>query len=190
MRPDLAVMTINAKGPDVAQQLSRWLAKGQTIALLGSSGVGKSTLINALMGSAIQETKGIREDDARGRHTTSGRSLHLMPTGAWLIDTPGMRELQVLDVADGIDTVFDDITALITECRFSDCTHAAEPGCAVRAALDDGTLDPDRLARFHKLQREERFNTDAAHQAHERSRNMGKRGKQAQADKAKRIRDW
>lgn len=190
MKPDLEVLTVNAKGPGVAEQLSRWLSKGQTIALLGSSGVGKSTLINALMGSAIQETKGIREDDARGRHTTSGRSLHLMPTGAWLIDTPGMRELQVLDVADGIDTVFDDITALIAQCRFSDCTHVTEPDCAVRTALNDGSLKLERLERFQKLQREERHNTEAAHVAHERNRNFGKMVKKVMAGKAKRTRDW
>jgi ribosome biogenesis GTPase / thiamine phosphate phosphatase len=190
MVPDLAVQTINAKGPDVEAQLSSWLAKGQTIAFLGSSGVGKSTLVNALMGNTRQHTQGIREDDARGRHTTSGRSLHLMPSGAWLIDTPGMRELQVVDVADGIDTVFDDITALTVQCRFSDCKHTKEPGCAVRAAIEEGTLDPERLERFYKLQREERHNSEAAHQAHERNRNFGKMVKKATAGKAKHKQDW
>lgn len=190
MKPGLAVIPINAKGAEVAAQLAPWLAKGQTIALMGSSGVGKSTLVNALIGSQIQATKGIREDDARGRHTTSGRSLHLLPSGAWLIDTPGMRELQVVDVADGIDTVFDDIKELVAGCRFSNCAHQSEPGCAVRTALDEGTLDPDRLQRFYKLQREERHNTEAAHIAHERNRNFDKMGKKAQADKIKRTRDW
>ena len=188
--PALMVVMVNAKDPNVAERLKPWLGRGQTIALMGSSGVGKSTIVNSLMQESVQDTKGIREDDARGRHTTSGRSLHLMPSGAWLMDTPGMREIQVVDVADGIDMVFDDVAALISQCRFSDCTHMREPGCAVRAALDDGSLDPHRLERFHKLQREERHNNEAAHVAHERNKSFGKMAKKAMSDKIKRTRDW
>jgi ribosome biogenesis GTPase / thiamine phosphate phosphatase len=190
MRPDLSVLTANARSADVAAQLAPWLVKGQTIALMGSSGVGKSTLVNALMGEAVQDTGGIREDDAKGRHTTSGRSLHLLPSGAWLIDTPGMRELQVVDVADGIDTVFDDITALITQCRFSDCSHVSEPGCAVRAAIECGDLEPERLERFKKLQREERHNTEAAHVAHARNKAFGKMVRKIGDHKTKHMKDW
>lgn len=190
MRPDLVALTLNARSPDVTAQLAPWLVKGQTIALMGSSGVGKSTLVNALMGETVQDTGGIREDDSKGRHTTSGRSLHLLPSGAWLIDTPGMRELQVVDVAVGIDTVFDDITALIAQCRFSDCAHVKEPGCAVRGAIEGGRLEPERLERFKKLQREERHNSEAAHVAHERDKAFGKMGKKAMAEKIKRTRDW
>jgi ribosome biogenesis GTPase len=190
MRPDLSVLTVNARSAEVAAQLAAWLVKGQTIALMGSSGVGKSTLVNALMGESVQDTGGIREDDSKGRHTTSGRSLHLLPSGAWLIDTPGMRELQVVDVADGIDTVFDDITALIAECRFSDCAHGKEPGCAVRAAIECGGLDPARLERFHKLHREERHNSEAAHQAHARQKAFGRMTRKIGEHKTKHMKDW
>ena len=190
MRPDLAALTLNARSANVAEQLAPWLVKGQTIALMGSSGVGKSTLVNALMGELVQDTGGIREDDSKGRHTTSGRSLHLLPSGAWLIDTPGMRELQVVDVADGIDAVFDDITALIAQCRFSDCAHVKEPGCAVRAAIECGELDPARLERFHKLQREERHNSEAAHQAHARDKAFGRMTRKIGDHKTKHMKDW
>ena len=190
IRPDLAALTLNARSADVAAQLAPWLVKGQTIALMGSSGVGKSTLVNALMGESVQDTGGIREDDSKGRHTTSGRSLHLLPSGAWLIDTPGMRELQVVDVADGIDTVFDDINALIAQCRFSDCAHGAEPGCAVRAAIECGELEPERLERFKKLQREERHNSEAAHVAHARNKAFGKTTRKIGDHKTKHMRDW
>jgi ribosome biogenesis GTPase / thiamine phosphate phosphatase len=165
---------VNARDPDVAERLKPWLGRGQTIALMGSSGVGKSTIVNSLMQDNVQGTQGIREDDARGRHTTSGRSLHLMPSGAWLMDTPGMREIQVVDVADGIDTVFDDVTELIAQCRFSDCHHQNEPGCAVREAIEAGTLDPARLLRFEKLKREERYNSEELHVAHARNKAFGK----------------
>jgi ribosome biogenesis GTPase / thiamine phosphate phosphatase len=190
IRPDLAALAVNARGADVAAQLALWLVKGQTIALMGSSGVGKSTLVNALMGESVQDTGGIREDDAKGRHTTSGRSLHLLPSGAWLIDTPGMRELQVVDVADGIDTVFDDITALTAQCRFSDCKHGSEPGCAVRSAIESGELDAERLARFGKLQREERHNSEAAHQAHARNKAFGKMARNIGEHKTRHMKDW
>ena len=190
IRHDLLIEAIDSRNPKDMVRLAPWLAKGQTVALMGSSGVGKSTIINCLLESAVQETQGIREGDARGRHTTSGRSLHRMQTGGWLIDTPGMREIQVVDVAGGIETVFDDITVLAMDCRFSNCQHTSEPGCAVQAAIKSGALEPDRLDRFQKLQREERHNTEMLYEAHARAREFGKMGKRAQADKVKRTTDW
>jgi ribosome biogenesis GTPase / thiamine phosphate phosphatase len=190
IREDLLIEAIDSHNPQDMTRLAPWLAKGQTVALMGSSGVGKSTIINSLLQTAVQETQGIREGDSRGRHTTSGRSLHLMQTGGWLIDTPGMREIQVVDAADGIETVFDDIAGLALDCRFSNCRHTSEPGCAVRAAIDAGTLEQDRLDRFQKLQLEERHNTEQMHEAHARSREFGKLVKRAMNDKAKRTQDW
>ena len=137
----LLVECVDARDPASVACLHAWCGPGQTVALVGSSGVGKSTLVNTLTGTALQDTAGIREDDARGRHTTSGRSLHPLPTGGWIVDTPGMRELQLTDVEAGLDDVFADVVGLVDGCRFNDCTHETEPGCAVQAAIDAGTLD-------------------------------------------------
>lgn len=158
----LQVVVVNAKEPTAIDTLAPWCAQGQTVALVGSSGVGKSTLLNSLSqkaGEDAQETGGIREDDAKGRHTTTSRSLHAMPQGGWVIDTPGMRTLHVSDVAAGLDVLFAEISELAPQCRFRDCTHRHEPGCAVQAAVDAGTLDPERLARWRKLDDENRANT-------------------------------
>ncbi|MBI1217576.1 MAG: ribosome small subunit-dependent GTPase A [Rhodobacteraceae bacterium] len=160
----LAVVTLNAKSPAAAAVLAPWCGAGQTVALVGSSGVGKSTLLNTLAGEGQgvpQETGAIREDDAKGRHTTTARSLHAISGGGWVIDTPGMRTLHVSDVAFGIEALFAEITELAPLCRFRDCTHAHEPGCAVQAAVASGALDPERLARWRKLHDENRSNTPA-----------------------------
>jgi ribosome biogenesis GTPase len=129
------------------------LTEGVTAALLGSSGVGKSTLVNALLGEERLETREIR-DDGRGRHTTTRRELVLLPNGALVIDTPGLRELQLWVAEDGLEGAFEDVAELAARCRFSDCVHETEPGCAVRAALVDGTLAPERWESYVKLQRE------------------------------------
>lgn len=169
----LAVVALNAHAGLVRDELAEWCRKGRTLVLLGSSGVGKTTLSNALTGgnAAVQD---IREDDAKGRHTTTSRSLVAMAMGGWLIDTPGVRELQLTDVADGIETLFDDLTELGQSCRFANCKHEVEPGCAVQAAIVAGTLDAGRLARWQKLVREDRFNSESIQQAHQRNRAFGK----------------
>ena len=134
--------------------LAECFAPGQTAALVGSSGVGKSTLVNALAGASLMATKAIREADGRGRHTTTHRELVLLPNGRLLLDTPGMRELGLWDAEVGVATTFADMEALTESCRFRDCAHESEPGCAVQAALADGTLDLDRWRSYGKLQRE------------------------------------
>ncbi len=158
----LAVVLLNAKAPEAAAALAPWCGPGQTVALVGSSGVGKSTLLNTLAAKTpdqAQPTGSIREADAKGRHTTTSRSLHAIDGGGWVIDTPGMRTLHVSDISAGLDMLFAEIVELAPLCRFRDCTHAHEPGCAVQAAVAAGTLDPTRLARWRKLLEENRANT-------------------------------
>jgi ribosome biogenesis GTPase len=152
MPPRTQYLVINGTCQESGAQLDPWLGAGQTICLLGSSGAGKSTLTNALTG-ARQETGGVREGDHRGRHTTTARSLHLCPSGACIIDTPGLRSLSL----DSLSSAFDDIETLAECCQFRDCRHDGEPGCAVA-----GHVDPDRLRNFHKLLREVRRNQQTA----------------------------
>ena len=149
--PVHAVSNVTGEGLDA---LDPYLGPGRTVALLGSSGVGKSTLVNSLLGEERMATAAVREDDERGRHTTSHRELVPLPRGALLLDTPGMRELQLYADEEALDTAFADIAELAAECRFSDCTHDHEPGCAVRAALEDGRLAPERWESYRKLQAE------------------------------------
>jgi ribosome biogenesis GTPase len=149
--PVIPVSTFNGHGLD---QFQRHLRPAETAALLGSSGVGKSTLINHLCGEEILDVQPVRESDSKGRHTTTRRELVVLPSGALVIDTPGMRELQLWEGADGLTEAFSDIAALATGCRFTDCRHETEPGCAVLAAIEGGQLDPGRLASHQKLRRE------------------------------------
>jgi ribosome biogenesis GTPase len=152
--PLVDVIIVSALRDEGLDSLAPYLRPAQTIALLGSSGVGKSTLINRLVGQAVQRVGEIRDVDGKGRHTTTSRQLVELPGGALLIDTPGMREIQPWTDEAGIDQVFDDVRALASECRFADCTHAGEPGCAVQDAVAGGRLDEDRLEHYRRLMRE------------------------------------
>jgi ribosome biogenesis GTPase len=178
----LPVEAVNALDPASVARLGLWCGRGETVALAGSSGVGKSTLTNALTGAALA-TRGVREDDAHGRHTTTVRSLHRTLGGGWLIDTPGMRALRLADVAEGIEAVFDDIAALAEGCRFADCGHEGEPGCAVRAAIEAGALDAGRLERWRKLAREDARNSATLAESRRQSRAFGKMARRAMAAK-------
>lgn len=152
--PIIAVSNITGEG---IAELMDHLPSRKTVALLGSSGVGKSTLVNTLLGRDVQDTKDIRVDDSRGRHTTTHREMFTLPNGALMIDTPGMRELQLWEGESSIDMTFQDVEALIKDCRFTDCQHDTEPGCQVKEALDNGGLSEARFQSYIKLQREIAF---------------------------------
>ena len=185
--PVVATSAISGEGLDAVRA---FLGPGRTVALVGSSGVGKSTLANALLGEERLLVREIREDDARGRHTTVGRELVALPDGdGLLLDTPGLRELGLWDDGTGLDLAFADVARTAEACRFADCGHEREPGCAVRAAVEDGTLHVDRFEGWRKLAREERFRAlemDAVARRAERKRwaVIGKAG--AARSKAKR----
>ncbi|MEZ5714735.1 MAG: ribosome small subunit-dependent GTPase A [Paracoccaceae bacterium] len=153
------VIAVNARGGEAAAALADYTRPGQTVAFLGSSGVGKSTLVNALAGVDAVATQAIREDDSKGRHTTTRRQLHLLPGGCAVLDTPGMRELQLTEARAGIAELFQDLDDLAATCRFRDCRHESEPGCAVKAAMADGRVEAARVERWRKLAREEAFNS-------------------------------
>jgi ribosome biogenesis GTPase len=152
-----AVCVVSARTGQGFGELEEFLKPGHTVVLLGSSGVGKSTIANRLLGEEVQEMQPVRESDSRGRHTTTSRGLFRLPGGALLMDTPGLREMQLWDAEEGVAQVFADIDALAAQCRFGDCRHEGEPGCAVQAALEGGTLDRGRFENRRRLLREQEF---------------------------------
>lgn len=181
------VLLTSAVTGDGIQRLRRRLATGDTAVFVGSSGVGKSSIINRLLGDAVQTVRDVRAGDHRGRHTTAAREMLLLPAGGVIIDTPGLRELQVLAAPSALGQTFPDIDKLAAECAFRDCRHVSEPGCAVKAAVKNGTLDRARLRGYHKLQRE----LDYAQRRTDRSAQLAekRKWKQIQKDYRRRIRD-
>ena len=157
--PQLSVVCLDARSPEAVELLRPWCQAGQTVAFLGSSGVGKSTLTNSLAGNEAIATQDVRASDDKGRHTTTGRQLHILPSGCAVLDTPGMREIQLTDVSIGLEETFADLHALTQNCRFNDCAHKTEPGCAVQAAVASGEVDVPRLQRWLKLVAEDAENT-------------------------------
>lgn len=172
--PRLMVEVVNGTDEQSVEPLKVWCRAGSTIVFLGSSGVGKSTLANTLLGRQALDTGGIRADDGKGRHTTTARSLHALPAGGLLLDTPGMRELQLADVESGLEKTFADIQQLAEHCRFSDCEHQSEPGCAVLVALEAGVIDERRLNNYRKLLREQAMNSASLAQKRSRDKELGK----------------
>ena len=155
--PDVPVHAISSHTALGLSELDSYLLPGKTVVILGMSGVGKSSLLNALMQQDVMAVKAIREDDSRGRHTTTHRQLFMLPSGAMVIDTPGMRELGLFHADEGISVGFTDVEKWFTHCRFNDCRHQSEPGCAIQAALEDGSLSHERWKRYIAQQQENKF---------------------------------
>lgn len=182
------VETANALDPATLDGVRAWIDRASTVALVGSSGVGKSTLLNTLAGNTLAATGDIREQDKKGRHTTTHRELHILPSGGLLIDVPGMRELKVAELDQSIGAVFEDIQLLARQCRFVDCEHGNEPGCAVLKAIQNKQLDERRLANYRKLMRENALATATLAEKRSQGREfakMVKEGKRIKHDRVK-----
>ncbi len=180
--PNLAVEAVNCLEVESTRRLHEWCSPGTTVVLMGSSGSGKSTLTNTLLGEEIQDTWEIRENDAKGRHTTTRRTLLPMPNGALILDTPGMRELQLADCEAGVNATFADIEAISLECKFNDCSHSSEPGCAIRDALESGELDPRRIKNYLKLMSEQAHNRATLYERRSHEKAFGKKIRRAQEE--------
>lgn len=183
--PGLVVVPLDARDPDAVKQLWPWCRTGNTVTLLGSSGVGKSTLASSL-GAGELKVGSIREQDAKGRHTTTTRSLFRLPAGGVLIDTPGMRELQLTDCEAGVSDLFDDVEEIAQRCRFRDCRHEQDAGCALQAAIANGELDQRRYASYMKLMAEQAHHGRSLQERRERDRELGKFYRTVQAANRKR----
>lgn len=157
---DVETHIVSAKTGFGLDELSKYLVKGKTLVFLGSSGVGKSSLVNTLAGEKIIDVNGIREDDSNGRHTTTHRELIMLKNGVMIIDTPGMRELGMWDVSEGLSEAFADVEKFIGKCKFRDCKHEYEPGCTVCEAIENGELAPERFESYKKLKTEAKFSDD------------------------------
>lgn len=157
LSPGVHVLVVSAKNGCGMEDLLNYAGRGQTLALLGSSGVGKSSIVNRLLGRTVQEIRETDSDTGRGVHTTAARHLFLLPSGGLIMDTPCMRELQAWSVDSGLDSVFEDIKSLAEGCRYRNCSHQSEPGCQVCAAVARDELDPGRLANYFKLSKEARY---------------------------------
>lgn len=160
--PDVSTHIVSAKTGFGLEELSKYLQKGRTLVFLGSSGVGKSSLVNTLAGENIMGVNGIREDDSKGRHTTTHRELIMLKNGVMIIDTPGMRELGMWDVTEGLGEAFADVEKFIGMCKFRDCKHENEPGCAVKKAIEDDELDANRFESYKKLKVEAKYSDNTA----------------------------
>ena len=179
------VETLDARDPDQTQVLDYWCSIGKTVALVGSSGVGKSTLANTMGGFDLR-TQSIRQDDDKGRHTTTARSMHRLRSGGWLVDTPGMRELQVADCEDAVSHLFDDVLAVAQKCRFRNCRHDGDSGCAIDEAIKTGELDHRRFKSYQKLLSEQARNRESLADRRAKDRKTGKLYKSIIQDKRNR----
>lgn len=180
--PDVPLEIVNALDAEALSGVRTWLQPAHTVALLGSSGVGKSTLLNTLAGKDVQVTRPIREDDARGRHTTTSRSLLRLPQGALVLDGPGVRELGMAVAEEDIGEMYEDIEALARTCRFADCGHRTEPGCAVRAALEAGQVTRERVASYAELLAERRRHAESISERDRRSERLERSRRRAREE--------
>lgn len=181
------VVVLDARGDEPTHKLAKWCLPGHTVAFLGSSGVGKSTLANSLCGQRVAETAAIHEDSGQGRHTTTRRQLYFLANGCAIVDTPGLRELQLFDVSQGLTEVFSDLVELSLQCRFNDCQHAGEPGCAIEEAVENGEIDGHRVTRWQKLVSEDQVNSKTV--AEGKVKALQKTMRQKQAKKKKRYQE-